>query len=232
MKVALIPARGGSKRIPKKNIKLFHGQPIISYAIKAAIQSGCFDKVVVSTDDQEIANIAKKYGADVPFERPANLATDHTGTIPVIVQAIEWFRKHEQPISEICCIYPTAPFLTGERIAESYQLLKDNKADYCFSVTEYQSPIQRALRVDSNLRLSMLNPEQFEKRSQDLENCYHDAGQFYWGKAQSFVEQKKLFSEYAVAYRLPHYLVQDIDTPDDWIRAELMYTGLKGQNLC
>lgn len=224
MKVCIIPARGGSKRIPRKNIKLFDGKPIIAYSIEAALQSGCFDKVIVSTDDHEIADVARQYGADVPFIRPADLSNDHAGTIPVICHAINWFEEQDISVSDVCCVYATAPFVTGKRLADAYELLCSSGSEYCFSVTEYVFPIQRAVSITPQKRLVMFEPEKFTIRSQDLEPAYHDAGQFYWGKASAFLSNLPLFSEHATPYVLPHYLVQDIDTPDDWIRAELIHS--------
>jgi|GEM_PF-77300 len=226
MKLCMIPARGGSKRIPRKNIKPFLGKPIIAYSIEAALASECFDKVIVSTDDQEIADVARQYGAEVPFLRPGELSDDHAGTVPVIVHAIEWYQAQGISVSQICCLYSTAPFVTGTRLAEAFEQLQRNGADYCFSVTEFDYPIQRALRVTGAERIEMFDADQFNNRSQDLEPAFHDAGQFYWGQAEAFLAGKAVFSEAASPYRLPGYLVQDIDTPNDWIRAELMYQGL------
>lgn len=222
----MIPARGGSKRIPRKNIKPFLGKPIIAYSIEAALASGCFDQVIVSTDDQEIADVARQYGAEVPFIRPAELSDDHAGTVPVIVHAIEWYQAQGTPVSQICCLYSTAPFVTGIRLAEAFEQLQRSGADYCFSVTGFDYPIQRALRVTEAERIEMFDADQFNQRSQDLEPAFHDAGQFYWGQAEAFLAGKAVFSEAASPYQLPGYLVQDIDTPNDWIRAELMYQGL------
>lgn len=232
MKLCMIPARGGSKRIPRKNIKPFLGKPIIAYSIEAALASGCFDKVIVSTDDQEIADVARQYGADVPFLRPAELSDDHAGTVPVIVHTIEWYQSQGTPVTDICCLYSTAPFVTAERLADAYKQLQESDADYCFTVTEFAYPIQRALRRTENGRIAMFDPDQFHTRSQDLEPAFHDAGQFYWGRSEAFVSGNALFSEHASPYVLPGYLVQDIDTPDDWIRAELMYRGLQESDLC
>ncbi len=223
MRLCIIPARGGSKRIPRKNIKLFNGKAIIAYSIEAAIQSTCFDKVIVSTDDMEIAEFAKKFGAEVPFLRPPELSNDYTGTLAVIKHAIEWFEENNQTFDAVCCIYATAPFLSAKSLRQAYALMLESESDYCFSVTRFPFPIQRAVKKTENNRLQMFFPEHLNTRSQDLTEAYHDAGQFYWGKPEAFKQQKPLFSESATPYILPGHLVQDIDTPEDWVRAELMY---------
>jgi len=227
MRLCIIPARGGSKRIPRKNIKEFFGQPMIAYSIKAAIDSQYFDKVIVSTDDGEIAEVAKEYGAEVPFIRPDELANDHVATIPVIKHAIEWFDDQGQSPSEVCCLYATAPFVQPNTIREVYKKMKKEQADYCFTVTSFAFPIQRAIKVTKDNRIDMFYPEHFETRSQDLKEAYHDAGQLYWGKAEAFKQQNPLFSESSTPYILSRHLVQDVDTLEDWRRAELMYQVLK-----
>ena len=227
MRLCVIPARGGSKRIPRKNIKNFFGQPMIAYSIKAALKSECFDHVIVSTDDAEIAEVAQSFGAEVPFMRPDELANDYAGTVPVVKHAIEWFDDQGQSPSEVCCLYATAPFVRAGTIKRAYEQMQSTQADYCFTVTSFAFPIQRALKVTAKNRIEMFYPEHLETRSQDLEESYHDAGQFYWGKAEAFKQQKSLFSKSATPYILPRHLVQDIDTPEDWKRAELMYQALK-----
>ena len=227
MRLCVIPARGGSKRIPRKNIKSFCSQSMIGYSIKAAIASECFDEIIVSTDDAEIAEIAKSFGASAPFVRPKPLANDYTATIPVIKHAIEWFDDQGQSPSEVCCLYATAPFVQADSIRKAYKKMKQEKADYCFTATSFAFPIQRAIKVTAENRIEMFYPEYFETRSQDLEEFYHDAGQFYWGKSEAFKQQKLLFSKGATPYILPRHLVQDVDTPEDWKRAELMYQVLK-----
>lgn len=227
MRVAIIPARGGSKRIPHKNIKSFCGKPMISWSIEAALQSGCFDRVIVSTDDQHIADVAKEYGADVPFMRPAELSDDFTGTIPVTKHAIEYLESQGEIYDDIMCIYATAPFVQPKIITEAYEQFKSSQADYCFTATNYAAPIQRAFKLTENKRAKMFNPEQFNTRSQDLEEAYHDAGQFYWGTPEAFKRLEPVISEDSSPYVLPRYLVQDIDTPDDWVLAELLYQALK-----
>lgn len=226
MKLCMIPARGGSQRIPKKNIKDFLGKPIIAYSIETALKSGCFDRVIVSTDCTEIAKVARQYGAETPFVRPAELADSHTGTLAVIRQAIEWFQAQGEHFEWVCCLYATAPFVQTKQLQEALQQLKEQQADYCFSVTEFATPIQRAFKITSNRRLEMFHPELFNERSQDLERAFHDAGQFYWGKPDTFVQEIPVYSEYASPYMLPRYLVQDLDTFEDWERAEFMYQVL------
>ena len=227
MNICVIPARGGSKRIPRKNIKEFNGKPIIAYSIEAALKSDCFDQVIVSTDDDEIAEVSKKYGAKVPFIRPDELSSDYATTIPVIKHAIEWMEANNHYIENVCCLYATAPFIQSQTIHKAFQKLQDLKSDYCFSVTRFPFPVQRAIRISQDNKVNMLYPEHFNSRSQDLDEVYHDAGQFYWGKAQAFKDELSLFSEAAAPYILPRYLVQDIDTLEDWIRAEVMYKALQ-----
>ncbi len=227
MKLCVIPARGGSRRIPRKNIKSFCGQVMIGYSIKAALDSQCFDHVIVSTDDIEIADVAKSFGASVPFMRPDELANEYVGTALVVKHAIEWFDGQEQSPSEVCCLYATAPFVKVGSIREAYDQMQRVQADYCFTVTSFAFPIQRAIKVTVENRIEMFYPKHLETRSQDLEESYHDAGQFYWGKAEAFKQKKPLFSKSATPYILPRHLVQDIDTPEDWKRAELMYQLLQ-----
>ena len=227
MRVAIIPARGGSKRIPRKNIKYFFGKPMLAWSIEAAIKSRCFDQIICTTDDDEIANIAQEYGAETPFVRPKDLSDDHIGTIPVIAHAVEYLQSNGNKIELACCIYATAPFIQPIDLQNSLEQMQNNDLDYCFSVTSYPFPIQRSIRLTSNKRCMMLQPEMFQKRSQDLEEVYHDAGQFYWGTPQSWLEGRTLFSNNTMPYVLPRYRVQDIDTMEDWKRAELMFKALQ-----
>lgn len=230
MKLAVIPARGGSKRIPRKNIKLFGGLPMIAWSIRAALESHCFDRVIVSTDDQEIAAIAKEYGAEVPFIRPRNLSDDHIGTIPVIAHATGWQNQHGDAAIQVCCIYATAPFVQAADLQRGLKVLESTKADYAFSVTSYPFPIQRAIRITRDQRIEMFNPEHFNTRSQDLQEAWHDAGQFYWGKAQAWLAEKALFSPGSTPVTLPRHRVQDIDTPEDWERAEWLFKAMQYAN--
>jgi pseudaminic acid cytidylyltransferase len=223
MKVAIIPARGGSKRIPRKNIKPFYGKPIIVWSIEAAMDSGCFDRVVVSTDDQEIAEVAKQHGAEVPFMRPKSLSDDFTGTTAVVNHAIEWLNGEGGAVDLACCIYATAPFVRAVDISSGLALLDESGADFSFSVTTFPFPIQRAIKIRNDQRCEMFQPEMFNQRSQDLEEAFHDAGQFYWGKAEAWLKDKMMFSPSAIPYILPRIRVQDIDTMEDWENAEIVY---------
>jgi len=225
--IAIIPARGGSKRIPNKNIKSFVGQPIISYSIKAAQAADLFDRIIVSTDSEEIAEVAKIYGAEVPFIRPAELADDFTGTIPVLLHALNWLSEHGFATDYFCCIYATAPFIQPEHIIEGFNLLKKRNAATAFSVTTFPYPIFRALKIGEDGCIEMFWPEHENSRSNDLPEAYHDAGQFYWGNTEKFLRGKTFFSSDAVPIVIPRYLVQDIDTPEDWEKAEKMYSVLQ-----
>jgi pseudaminic acid cytidylyltransferase len=230
MKIAIIPARGGSKRIPRKNIKLFHGKPLIAYSIEAAIKSQCFDKIIVSTDDDEIAKVALEYGAEVPFIRPAAISDDHATTMDVINHAIIWFKEHEFEVSHICCIYATAPFISSNAVKSGLTSLITGKFNYAFSATSFPFPIQRALKIQSDASTAMFQPEHANTRSQDLEEAYHDAGQFYWGTAEAFLNKKAIFSDNSFAIVLPRTTVQDIDTPEDWDNAQAMFALLKSKH--
>lgn len=227
MRLAVIPARGGSKRIPRKNIRSFAGKPMIAWPIEAALQSCCFDQVIVSTDDAEIADIARASGAKVPFMRPETLSDDHTGTTPVIRNAIEWFVAQGIVPEQVCCIYATAPFVRPEDIRKGLEVLNSEGCEFAFSVTSYAFPIQRALRLSEQGRVEMFQPEHFNTRSQDLEEAYHDAGQFYWGQSSAWLAGKPVFSPSAAPVILPRYRVQDIDTPEDWERAEWMFRAMR-----
>ncbi len=229
--IALIPARGGSKRIPNKNIKLFAGQPIISFSIRAAQETGLFDKIIVSSDSQEIARISKEYGAEIPFTRPTELADDFTGTDEVVLHAISWFQNQNIAIKYICCIYATAPFIQSEYIKKGFELLRGKQATSCFSVTTFPFSIFRALKINEEGKLQMIYPEHLHTRSQDLPTTYHDAGQFYWANVEKYVKEKRFYSENAIPIIIPRYLVQDIDTFEDWKRAELMYKVLQSEGL-
>ena len=229
MKLAIIPARGGSKRIPRKNIKPFCGKPMIAWSIEAALESGCFDRVIVSTDDDEIAEVARQHGAEVPFMRPLELSDDHTGTIPVIRHAIETINSQGRAVEQACCLYATAPFIRAEDLRRGLEILQGSGGDYAFSVTSYAFPIQRAIRLTPEGRVEMFNPEHFSTRSQDLEEAYHDAGQFYWGRADAWLQGKMIFSPASLPVMLPRHRVQDIDTPEDWVRAEWLFKAMQAQ---
>ena len=223
MKLAVIPARGGSKRIPGKNIKDFCSQPMIAYSISAAKQSGVFDDVIVSTDDEKIAQVAEKYGAKIPFIRPAELSDDYTGTRAVTKHAIQEYSKHVEKPEFCCCIYATAPFLQADYLKQGInKLVASPNQSFAFSVTSFAFPIQRAIRLDGE-GVAAMYPEFVKARSQDLEEGYHDAGQFYWGRTDDYLSKKGMFSAHSIPIVLPRHLVQDIDTQEDWTRAELMY---------
>lgn len=226
MKIAIIPARGGSKRIPGKNIKLFAGQPIIAYSIKAALKSGLFQRVIVSTDSEEIAAVARAHGAETPFIRPAALADDFTTTADVILHALDWLTAHDTPATHACCLYATAPFIQTQFLCEGLEILEHNGAASVFTVTTYSASIFRALQQGPDGRLTMVWPEYELTRSNDLPTTFHDAGQFYWLDASQFVREKKIYSRDSRPIVLPRYLVQDIDTPEDWITAEAMFAAL------
>ena len=225
MIIAIIPARGGSKRIPQKNIKEFNGKPIIAYSIEKALSSKIFDKVIVSTDNDKIKNIAKQFGAEVPFDRPIQLSDDYTGTHEVIAHAVKWMEDKEWVLNSICCIYPTAPLLDVKYLKAAYEIFNKGNWDYVFAATEYVYPIERSFKI-INDGLKMVFPENYKKRSQDLSQTFHDAGQFYWGTPDAWVEKKPTFSKNSTIIKLPPYKVVDIDTKEDWKKAELMYKVL------
>jgi pseudaminic acid cytidylyltransferase len=226
MNLAVIPARGGSKRIPKKNIKNFHGKPIIAYSIEAAIQSQLFEEIIVSTDDDEIAEVAKQYGASVPFKRPADLSDDYTGTTPVVRHAANWYAQHHNKADNICCIYSTAPFIQTKYIQEGLAKLKKVDKGMVYSYTTFPFPIQRAQKMNKDGSMTPFYPEFMPCRSQDLEEAFHDAGQFYWWTEDSLNNEVKV----RLPVLLPRYLVQDIDTLEDWKYAELMYQTMQLSN--
>lgn len=226
MKIAIIPARGGSKRIPRKNIKVFHGKPMIAYSIEAAKRSGCFDRIIVSTDDQEIANIAMKYGAEVPFFRPANISNDHATTMDVMEHAIQYLAKQEISPEFICCIYATAPFILADDLCKGLELLNKSKVEYAFSATSFPFPIQRAIKLNKQGDVKMFSEQYADTRSQDLIEAYHDAGQFYWGRTSAFIARRAIFSEHSKVVLIPRKRVQDIDNVEDWELAEALFSVL------
>lgn len=223
--VAIIPARGGSKRIPRKNIKLFLGKPIIAYSIETAINSGIFDYVMVSTDDAEIANIAKSYGAQVPFFRSHQTSNDFSTTADVIIEVLNELKKTGRDYDNACCIYPTAPLLSEKSLVDAYNLLLTKNYNTVLPVCQFSYPVQRALKMDES-KVSMIWPENLNVRSQDLQKVYHDAGQFYWLKTSTFLENQKMFSENSGAVILNEIQVQDIDNETDWKMAELKHSVL------
>ena len=226
MKIAIIPARGGSRRIPRKNIRDFCGKPMIAWSIEAAQASGLFDHIMVSTDDAEIAGIARQYGAKVPFLRPADLSGDYAGTTDVIAHATRWALEQGWSVAAVCCIYATAPFVQADDLNRGLSALQSGEWDYAFTVTDFSSPIFRSFRQAGEGGVEMFFPEYFETRSQDLPVALHDAGQFYWGKPVAWLENRRIFDQHSKPLLIPRWRVQDIDTQDDWYRAELMYKVL------
>lgn len=222
--VAIIPARGGSKRIPRKNLAPFDGVPMIVRSIRTVLDSGLFDQVVVSTDDAEIAEVARAHGAQVPFMRPAALADDFTGTAAVIVHALQQLPAFDFA----CCVYATAPLLQVRYLREGFELLeRHSDKSFAFSVCDFGFPVQRALTLDGQGALTALYPEFRNTRSQDLPEAFQDAGQFYWGRSEAWLRGEVLYSPASLPVILPRHLVQDIDTPQDWKRAEYLYAALK-----
>lgn len=229
MKIAIIPARGGSKRIPRKNIKPFCGKPMIAHAIGKAQSSGLFEHIVVSTDDEEISRVALALGAEVPFARPVELADDHTPTVPVIAHAIRSCQALGWAIEQVCCIYPAVPFLQESDLMAALRMLETGGADCTFPVAAYPSPIQRALRLLPNGLMEPFYSQYAMTRTQDLEPAFYDAGQFYWGLAETWLVGK-VAHKYGAGLVIPNWRVVDIDTPEDWQRAELMFTAFNDGN--
>ncbi|NOU40025.1 MAG: pseudaminic acid cytidylyltransferase [Methylotenera sp.] len=223
MKIAVIPARGGSKRIPRKNIKDFCGKPMIAWSIEAAMTSGLFDHIIVSTDDTEIADIAREWGAEVPFIRPLELSDDYAGTTEVVAHATRWSIDQGWPVSAVCCIYATAPFVQIDDLRRGLQLLESGNWAYAFTATDFAAPIFRAFKQLTEGGVEMFFPEQFATRSQDLPVALHDAGQFYWGRPDAWANNMKIFEKSSVPVVISRLKTQDIDTPEDWAIAELMF---------
>jgi hypothetical protein len=228
MNIAVIPARGGSKRIPRKNIKAFGGKPMITYAINAAKNSGLFDHVLVSTDDAEIASIANAWGAETPFVRPAELANDFTATVPVVAHAIQACEALGWSFDNVCCIYPGVPFIEVEDLQGAFKQLQVGSDDYCFPVAEFPSAIQRALKRNSDGEMQPFYPEFQLTRTQDLEPAYFDAGQFYWANKRAWLSNSRIHSS-GIGYQIPSWRVVDIDTPEDWERAENLAMAIKSR---
>jgi N-acylneuraminate cytidylyltransferase len=223
----VIPARGGSKRIPRKNVREFCGRPMIAHSILCATESGLFDKVIVSTDDAEIAAVARDFGGQVPFLRPAALADDHTGTSAVVAHAIAYLQSQGESPSAVCCIYATAPFLQRNDLAEGLRLLEQGDWQYVFAAARYGFPIFRSFHEDKDGGLAMFFPEHFDTRSQDLPEALYDAGQFYWGRPKAWLEGTRIFDRTSTVVTLPRWRVQDIDTAEDWERAEIIWRMLQ-----
>ena len=225
MNIAIIPARGGSKRIPRKNIKDFCGKPMIAWAIDTAIKSSLFDHIIVSTDDEEIASIAMVHGAEAPFLRPLELSDDMTPTVPVVAHAVQECINLGWNVDYVCCIYPCVPFLVVDDLKKSFDILNDGNVNFIYPVAEYAHPIQRAMRQLKNAEMEFFSPQFELTRTQDLEKSYHDVGQFYWGMASSWLSHKKMHTD-GLGMRIPNWRVIDIDNFDDWKRAELIFKAL------
>jgi len=223
MNVAIIPARAGSKRIPKKNIKDFLGKPIIAYSIENAIDSNLFDRVIVSTDDDEIAKVAIEYGAEVPFVRPKRLSDDFSGTHEVVGHAVEWLENHGEVIDYACCIYATAPFIQTNDLVSGFDLIRTGKWESVIAATNYSYPIFRSFEELPHGGLRMVFPEHYTSRSQDLPEVYHDAGQFYWGKSEAFKDNVPILGEDSVGFAINNLTAYDIDDIEDWHFAEQLY---------
>lgn len=226
-KICIIPARGGSKRIPRKNIKHFLGKPIIAYSIECALSSGIFDEVMVSTDDEEIASVARSYGASVPFMRSALNANDYASTVDVLIEVVDSYRQHNRLFDAGCCVYPTSPLATVSRIKEGFNKLSNASYDTVFPIVRFSYPIWRGLQVSEG-KVRMIWPENMPKRSQDLSASYHDAGQWYWFNTQVLAEKKQLWTENTHGIEIDELECQDIDTEMDWRLAELKYALLQG----
>lgn len=225
--IAIIPARGGSKRIPRKNIKIFCGKPIIAWSIETAKTSGLFDHIIVSTDDSEIAQVAQQFGADIPFFRPSELANDHTGIIEVIAHAVRWALDQGWELSAVCCIFATAPLIQVEDLKRGLQSLESGDWSYSLAVTDFAAPIFRSFRELPEGGIEMFFPEHFSTRSQDLPVALHDAGQYVWGRSSAWLRGESIFSQKSIPVLIPRWRVQDIDTEDDWFRAELISHVIK-----
>lgn len=224
MHVAIIPARGGSKRIPDKNIREFAGLPMIAHTIRAAQHSRLFERIIVSTDSAKIAEIAKQHGAEAPFLRPSVLACDHTATIPVLLHAEEYCQTADLSADYYCCLYATNPLLQIASLKEGFQKLQQSQnKSFAISVVAYDYPVMRGFTIDENDHIQMLFPKSYDQRSQDLPKVYHDAAQFYWWRAGQLTEQSRFFSEHTIPVELSSQHVQDIDTEIDWQLAEMKF---------
>jgi pseudaminic acid cytidylyltransferase len=225
--VAVIPARGGSKRIPRKNVRLFDGLPMLAWPLTAALRSGLFSRVIVSTDDAEIAQIARDAGAETPFTRPDELADDYTGTGAVMAHTAEWLQLQGELPCELCCIYPTAPFLVENDLSRGLDILRNGNWSYVVSATTFDAPVYRGFRMSDNGGLEMLFLNHSNTRSQDLPQVLHDAAQFYWGRSEAWLQKRVGLGADSTAVLIPSWRVQDIDSEEDWIRAELMAHALR-----
>lgn len=226
MNVAIIMGRGGSKRVPLKNVKQFCGKPIIAYPIEVARNCSLFDRVIVTTDSPDIARVAQRYGAEVPFLRPPELADDYTATAPVLAHALRWLGEKGAKIKHVCCIYATAAFIREEYLQQAFKVIEENGVSCVFPVTTYPCSIYRALRIGASGSLEMIWPEHELTRSNDLPEAYHDAGQFYWLDCEKFLKEQRIYTEDAMPVILPRSLVQDIDTLEDWETAQVKFKAM------
>ncbi|MDA9842430.1 pseudaminic acid cytidylyltransferase [Gammaproteobacteria bacterium] len=222
MSICIIPARGGSKRIARKNIKYFCGKPMIAWSIQAAQKSNIFSEILISTDDEEIATLAESFGAKSPFLRPSDLADDYATTGAVMAHACQWIKDEGIKSKFVCCLYPTAPFVQPSELKEALSIIETGNWKYVFTAGEYSSPIFRSFTQELNGGIKMLFPKNFETRSQDFENVYHDAGMFYFGSLDTWIKGDKVFDCSSFPLKIPSWRVQDIDTNDDWVRAEML----------
>ncbi len=229
MNIAIIPARGGSKRIPGKNIKMFCGKPMIAWSIEAAIKSRLFGHIIVSTDDSDIAAIAREYGAETPFIRPDHISDDYAGTEKVISHAITYMNEHHVGFSAVCCIYATAPFIQQNDLVYGLEILETGNWDYVFPACEFSAPVFRSFQKNNEAGLEMFFPENYMKRSQDLPVALHDTGQFYWAYKETWLDEKEIFSKKSTVIVIPKWRTQDIDNLDDWKSAELLHQVLVEQ---
>lgn len=229
MRYAVIPARGGSKRIPRKNLKEFLGKPVIAYAIEALSESRLFDHIIVSTDDSQIAEVAKRYGAEAPFVRPPELSDDHASTDAVLIHAIEQIREQYGAAEEACCVYPATPLLTEDMVRQGLDAMRKHEAPSAFPVVRYDFPIEQALVLEDGVHPKFRSPELVDARSQDLAAHYHDAGIFYWFVPDRFLASGRLFMDDSVVFEVPSERCQDINTPEDWAIAELKYQRLQAR---
>lgn len=227
-KLCVIPARGGSKRIPRKNIKYFQGKPILSYSIKAALESGLFDEVMVSTDDVEIADVAKKYGAKVPFFRSIENSNDYATTVDVLNEVMQNYVDLDREFDAICCLYPTAPFVLPKHLKEGFEKLRSGNFSSVFAAVSFSYPIWRGLKETDNGKVEMIWPEFLNTRSQDMESTFHDAGQWYWFRPERIIKEGSLFTNNSSFIILDELEAQDIDNETDWKIAELKYELLRG----
>jgi N-acylneuraminate cytidylyltransferase len=230
VRIAVIPARGGSRRIPRKNIRPFCGKPMIAWTIETAKASGLFEHVLVSTDDAEIGSVAVQWGAEYPFVRPPELADDHAGTSEVIAHATRWALDRGWKLDAVCCLYAT-PFLDVEDLVRGLALLGSGDWSFALAATDFAAPIFRSFTQRDDGGLEMFFPEKFSARTQDLPRALHDAGQFYWGRPDAWIEGRRVLDRWSVPVIIPRWRVQDIDEPDDWVRAEMMFSYLKGDRV-